>query len=264
MLYNQETGIYFDISRMYDIDNGKRFKIIVRIPMSLGWIDDVCFVVWKGMSYNIEHKENTLGMACFESEVELKNCTMYGFYFSYRANGDFRYLKKENLTSNSPVIFEECWKMSVDSWSPEWIKGRIMCHVLATKNYNMTDKNSFDKKILLYQDNYKWYIRFMGKNMSLETFLGDLKLRRVSLVYVTHIDKNQIDSENSFAEMDDILRTMCITAHKWGICVILNRPIEHQYLLSGLNHLYGLGVDIIDTKGQFSSLMSATTELMWQ
>ena len=76
-----------------EFENGGTFKVTLWIPCTKGWIEQVKFYVWRfgtqqiyGMNFTQIEQNN----ACFEVEVELYDCPLYQYYFSFEANGQLK------------------------------------------------------------------------------------------------------------------------------------------------------------------------------
>ena len=113
--------------------NGGTYKISLQIPLSRCWIQQVKFNVWRDGEYRdfamnfIKEDED---YAYFEAEkVELRDCPLYYYYFSFLANGVFYYYQKENISNGASIKTEECFKLSVNFNVPEWAKGCIVYQI---------------------------------------------------------------------------------------------------------------------------------------
>lgn len=107
---------------------GGTYKVSIRIPVEYGWIDQVKFYIWRfgeQRIYNMKFTQNEEGYAYFEITVDLENCPLYHYYFSYNANGRFQYYKRRYFTGATNVTREEAYKMSVNFNVPDWAKGCV-------------------------------------------------------------------------------------------------------------------------------------------
>ena len=103
------------ITQMKKLENGAIFKVEVEVPFETGWIERVQFLVTtfnKRDVYELHHTKNEDDKAYFEATVKLENSAMYQYYFSFVVNGRLQYYKKQNITGNTSITREECWKMS--------------------------------------------------------------------------------------------------------------------------------------------------------
>ena len=94
------NNMFFNIKPIKETDNGKKYKISIELPMSIGWIEDVNFVIEKGnetIYYKLNHKENIDNKAFFENEIDLDTRAIYRYYFSYYANGERQFHSRYDL-----------------------------------------------------------------------------------------------------------------------------------------------------------------------
>ena len=133
----------FSIIKKSQCKDGNNYEIEIRIPESLGFIDNVKLIV-QSRTDNIEIPLNFIdknnGMVYFKTEYFLKTKALYHYHFSFTANGQHKVLKKEGNEHDSPSISEK-WKMSVNFDVPEWAKGKIMYHIFVDRfNRGNSDK----------------------------------------------------------------------------------------------------------------------------
>lgn len=277
-MYEEKSGVYFQIRGINEYENRKRLKVLVRIPMvigtNMGWIDDVKFVLFDNLEntsrpseYLLKHKENVGNFAYFENEVELLNNAVYGYCFSFKFEGDFRYVKNKNLTSKDKIIVNECWKMSLNTWSSEWawLKERIIKNALFI-NFDIFKSNVNSEKAIFYPEkNGVWYVRCLNQIMSMESFCGSIKTRSVSIIYLNSYEKDWIDVQNKKFIINASLKTLCYIAHKSGMYVILNIILDENNpanISSYVNDFYTLGVDRVDKDSLLSDLVSSKDEIL--
>lgn len=259
MLYDLRTDIAFYIKRLEESQNGINLHIYIHIPMSYGWIDEVKFVALnsynKMVTFNLGHVGNFEKWACFEGNAKLENHTLYGVCFSFKANGLFKYFKKKSIRNDQTVKFDECWFMQVGSF-PKWIRGRIMYHIFVG---NCISQSSMNSKDVLYN---MCRVQMGNRDISVEQMLRELLGYRASVIYLTSLLENAVEG-NLFYGMDDIIRNLCLLAHKRGMCVILDTQLnQKQFIPSNevFNYWIKLGVDSIDTKCEFSQVMNNVNE----
>jgi glycosidase len=247
-----EFGISHQILPIEDVDDGKIFKISIRIPMEFGWIEHVLFSVIKGperSAFQLTHMKNEDGFAYFETTVKLKMRAIYFYYFSFEANGVFRFYKRTNETGENSIIFKECWKMSVNFNVPDWAKGKIMYHIFVDR-YRRGSKDemepmprriihkSWDDKVVLGPDkDGNWNIDFFGGDLKgIEETLGYLKKLGVSIIYLSPICRSQSNHRydtGNYEEVDPYvgsnadLKSLCNKAHEKGMQVILDGVFNH-------------------------------------
>ena len=113
-------------------EEGNLYQITIQIPMELGWIEDVKFILEDGKNkkeINMTYFDKGEEMAYFKTETFIETKAIYHYYFSCKANGNFIYLKHKNKENNQMISEDEKWKLSVNFDVPEWAKGKVMYHV---------------------------------------------------------------------------------------------------------------------------------------
>ena len=90
----------FNIKEIENISNGKKYKVLVELPMEVGFVNFINFIVEKGnqdLSFLMKHVKNENGKIYFETTVDLETCAIYNYYFEFKANNQIRYIDKEPL-----------------------------------------------------------------------------------------------------------------------------------------------------------------------
>lgn len=274
-MYEEKSGVYFQIREINEYGNIKRLKILIRIPMDKGWIEDVKFIVFEGLentsnppNYELNHQENIGEYAYFGNEVELLNNAVYGYCFSFKFEGNFMYVKNKNLTSKDEIIVSECWKMSLNTWNSEWtwLKERVIKNALFINSDIFKTNINSEKAIFYPRKNGIWYVRCLNQIMSMESFCSSIKTKSVSVIYLNLYQKDWIDVQNN-KFTNTSLKTLCYVAHKSGMFVILNiipdenNPID---IRSYVNNFYALGVDRVDKESLLNELMNSRDEILLQ
>ena len=121
----------FNIKEIENINDGKKYKILVELPMEVGFVNYINFVVEKNnhdLSFRMKHVKNEKGKIYFETELELETCAIYNYYFEFKANNQIRYIDKDKNITNY-ITRENKSKMSVNFNTPDWAKGKIMYHI---------------------------------------------------------------------------------------------------------------------------------------
>ncbi len=253
MLKNYDCeGFSKKVIPVEELENGKKFKVSVRIPMCLGWIERVKFSVatFNGKSaFQLDFANKDEKFAYFEGEVFLENSALYHYYFSFEASGKFMYYKKQNITGDTSLSKIECWKMSVGFETPEWAKGAIMYHIFVDryckgKNTELEQmpnrtihENWDDKPVLGPDENGNWNIDFFGGNLKgIEETISYIKSLGVTIIYLSPIVRSQsnhrydtADYENvdPYAGTNEDLKKLCKIAHQKGMKVILDGVFNH-------------------------------------
>ncbi len=72
--------IKYDLKKISSTEDKGKYKVFIKIPLSLGWIDHVSFQVERKGSrdiFSLKHKKNDLEYAYFEEEIELPIRALY-------------------------------------------------------------------------------------------------------------------------------------------------------------------------------------------
>lgn len=254
--------ITHQITQIAKNEDGGTFKISIKIPFEKGWIERVKFSVStfsRKDAFQMKYVKNENNYAYFETTESLENSALYHYYFSFEAHGKFQYYKKQNITGDTSLSKEECWKMSVGFDVPEWAKGATMYHIFVDRyrkgkgmekqpmpvrtlhknwdeppvlgpNENVTNANELEEI-------RKWNIDFYGGDLKgIEETLGYIKKLGVDILYLSPIMRSQsnhrydtADYENvdPYAGTNEILKSLCDRAHQKGMKVILDAVFNH-------------------------------------
>ena len=246
------NNITSNIKEIAKIENGARYKIIIKIPMSDGWIENVKFVVeskHERKAFQLNHYKNEGEYAYFTSEVDLPTKALYHYYFSYTANGMFKYFKKRNNTNDQTIAPDEKWQMSVNFEVPDWAQGKIMYHIFPDRFYKARKEKlielprrnihtSWNEKIQAGPDKDGiWCNDFYGGDLKgIEKKLDYIKSLGVSIIYLGPIVLSQSNHRYDAANYEEIdpyvgtkedLKNLCDCAHKMGIRIILDGVFNH-------------------------------------
>ena len=134
--------IYFKIQELDKKEDGIKYKIIINVPMELGYIKRMKFITETNkerVAHQLKHIKNENGMVTFEEDVFLPTKAIYHYYFSFEANDNFIYYKKQNNENTQSISREDMWKLSVNFKTPDWAKGKIMYHIFVDR-FNHSDK----------------------------------------------------------------------------------------------------------------------------
>ena len=253
MLENyRREGFDFRIESVDKMGFGERLNVFVKIPKKYGWIERVrvCFKTFgREIAFAMNFvKEDDL-FAYFEGDVTLNTCSLYHFYFSFEANGNFYYYKKENYTGDRSVTNEECWRLSIGFSVPEWAKGAIMYHIFVDryrkgKNTKMIEMPKrviheiWDENPVLGPDeNGNWNIDFFGGNLKgIEESLDYIKSFGVSIIYLSPIARSQSNHRydtadyevvDPYAGTNEELKKLCEAVHRKEMHIIIDGVFNH-------------------------------------
>ena len=240
------------ITQIATTEDGASFKVSIKIPFEMGWIERVKFSVQaygKKDAYQMKHVKNDNNYAYFETTVVLENCALYQYYFSFEANGVFQYYKRENITGNTSLTREEYWKMSVGFDVPEWAKGANMYHIFVDRYRKGKDvkkepmprrilhENWDEPPILGPNEDGLWNIDFYGGDLKgIEETLKYIKKLGIDILYLSPIVTSQsnhrydtADYENvdPYVGTNEMLKNLCDKAHRIGMKIILDAVFNH-------------------------------------
>ena len=252
--------VEYEIEELDHCDDNNKYKIRIKVPMDYGWIDDARFYTEKDGGrdeYPLHHVKNEDGYAIFEEDVTLSTSAVYRYYFSFFANGDFKFFKKKNITEDKSIWNDEKWKMSVNFDTPDWAKGKVMYHIFVdrfcrknTLREKLTGKTElepmerrtihkeWDEMPLIGPDeNGIWNADFYGGNLKgIISKLNYIKSLGVSILYLSPVVESQsnhrydtADYENvdPYAGCNEDLRKLCNEAHRRGMKVVLDSVFNH-------------------------------------
>ena len=244
--------IVFLVDEIGKIDDGARYKITIKVPMELGFIERMKFITettYERNAYQLHHVKNENDFIIFEGEVELKTKALYNYYFSFEANHDFIYYKKNNIANYKSVSKSEMWKMSVNFKVPDWAKGKIMYHIFVDRfNRGSIDKlkempnryihKSWNEDIIVGpNENGLWCTDFYGGDLKgIIDKLSYIKGLGASILYLSPVvwsqsnhryDASDFSKVDPYVGCNNDLKELCDKAHQLGMKVILDAVFNH-------------------------------------
>lgn len=242
----------FNIRKIKEGKTSNIYRVVIKVPMSMGWIDDMKFVVngdnyWR--EFKLHHLTNMDDIIYFSEDVELGTKANYNYYFSFRANGGLYNFKKNNYTGDQNVMDGEKWKMSVNFDVPDWAKGKIMYHVFVDR-FNRAGNEKLkpmprrtihkrwnEEQIIGPNEEGIWNADFYGGNLKgVEEKLEYIKSLGTSIIYLSPVvysqsnhryDTADYEQVDPYAGTNEDLRSLCNKAHKMGMKVILDSVFNH-------------------------------------
>ena len=252
MRRNDDSVISHKILKMRSSEKGALFKVAIKIPFSLGWIERVNFYIQSNNQKNIyllKHTKNKDGYAYFEEFLEIETCALYHYHFSFIASGVFQYYKNSNTTGNTSITIEECWKMSVGFDVPSWAKGANMYHIFVDRFKKSNSKimpamskrtihtNWQEPPVLGANDSGSWNVDFYGGDLSgIIEEIPYLKKLNIDILYLSPIFQSQSNHRYDTADYETVdiyagtntdLKNLCDIAHKNGMRIILDAVFNH-------------------------------------
>lgn len=240
------------ITKLGNFETGEIFKVCIKIPFSFGWIERVNFSIQnsnKKNLYQMQHTHNENEYAYFEVIAEIETFSLYHYHFSFVANGNFQYYKKYNITGNTSITTEECWKMSVGFDVPNWAKGANMYHIFVDRFRKSSSKimlpipkrtiheSWYDPPVIGANEFGDWNVDFYGGDLAgIIEAMQYLRSLNIDIIYLSPICQSQsnhrydtADYENvdTYAGSNEDLKRLCEIAHSYGMKVILDAVFNH-------------------------------------
>lgn len=266
--------ISFKILKTEEFRDYSKYKIIISVPMSIGWIERMKFITEtsdKRVAHQMKHVKNENDFVWFETEIELPTRALYHYYFSFEANQNFIYYKKKNRDKIKSVSKDDMWKMSVNFDVPSWAKGKVMYHIFVDR-FNrgseyplepMTNRiihKSWDDDVIITKDeNGRWNTDFYGGDLKgIIKKLDYLESLGVSIIYLSPIcwsqsnhryDISDFEKVDPYAGCNDDLKELCDKAHSKGMKIILDGVFNH----TGNDSKYFNEYNSFDEVGAFQS-----------
>lgn len=262
------------INQVSSNPDGAVYQVLIKIPMSLGWIERVKFSIGNTKEkkiFQMFHVRNDDVFSYFEVQLGLPTQAIYHYYFSFEANGNFYYYKRINQTGNQSITKRECWKLSVNFNVPEWAQGATIYHIFVDRYrrgakeppkemHNRKIHKSWNEQPVLGQDeDGLWNVDFYGGDLKgIEETLGYLQKLGVDIIYLSPIVRSQSNHRydtadyfeiDPYAGTDEGLKQLCDAAHKRGMKVILDAVFNH----TGNDSKYFNEFGNYDTLGAYQS-----------
>ena len=249
---NAVNNIKVDFRTLKTSEEGNLYKITIQIPMDLGWIEDVKFILedeFNKRKINMKYFTQNENMAYFIAETFIETKAIYHYYFSCKANGNFIYLKHKNKGNNKLIDNDEKWKLSVNFDVPDWAKGKIMYHIFLDRFNRGSNEpmkpiirrsihESWDEDMQIGPDqNGIWNNDFYGGDLKgIEDKLDYIKSLGVDIIYLSPIVQSQSNHRydaadyevvDPYAGNNDDLKNLCEKAHNLDIKIVLDAVFNH-------------------------------------
>lgn len=242
--------INFEIKEIDAINDKTTYKISIKVPFSIGWIEKMTFNLEtdnQKKSYKMKHIKNENSFVYFETEITLPTRAIYYYYFTFEANNNIIYFKNKNKDKIKSITKEDMYKMSVNFKVPDWTKGKIMYHIFVDRfNSSATPKEmkdriihkSWNEDIIIGPDEKgRWNIDFYGGNLKgIIDKLDYISSLGVSIIYLSPIfwsqsshryDTADYKKVDPYAGTNDDLKKLCDKAHQKGIKIIIDAVFNH-------------------------------------
>ena len=229
-------NIVFEIKEKEKNTDSILYKVTIKVPKSLGFIDDMKIIV-DGNNYILEYESSEDEYSLFSGEIELFSKAIYHYWFNF-------YLDGKNVNYG-----DKHFNLSVNYSVPDWAKGKIMYHIFVDRfnkgnNSCMSEMShrvihkSWDDDIIIGGDmDGRWNTDFYGGNLQgIIEKLDYIKSLGVGIIYLSPIVLSQsnhrydtADYENvdPYVGCNDDLRRLCDEAHKRDMKVIIDAVFNH-------------------------------------
>ena len=244
-------GQNYNIKLINSTDKGSYYKVDCKLPMSVGWINDLYFCVvkdGKNHDFKLKHIKNEDNFVHFSTEIFLETCGVYRYFFHFKADGYERFMDRNSYQSNY-LSNNELGKLSVNFDTPEWAKGAIMYHIFVDR-FNRGSNNppmemprrhvyeSFESPLSPGPDKDGiWNNDFYGGDLKgITNKLSYIKSLGTDIIYLSPIVESQSnhrydtgDYENvdPYCGNNDDLKELCDKAHSMGMKIVLDSVFNH-------------------------------------
>ena len=246
-----EKDVEHKIHKIKDLEDGVKYKIEIKVPTNLGWIDDVYFIVGNQYHYQyipMTYKCKDKDWAYFETDIDLNTKAIYHYFFSYTANHQLMYHKNNNKKEYPTVIHDDTWKLSVNFDVPKWAEGKVMYHIFVDRfckgrtealpeMKNRTIHNWDEDVLVGPDDNGIWNADFYGGDIEgIINNLDYIESLGVSILYLSPIvwsqsnhryDTSDYEKVDPYAGTNLDLKRLCEKAHQKNMKVILDAVFNH-------------------------------------
>ena len=262
--------IKFTIDKIDSNEDEATYKIEIKVPFELGWVERMKFIIEEKDNrriFQLNYKENKDDFAIFENTITLPTKALYHYYFSFDINDNTIYFKKNNKEDTSSISLDDMWKMSVNFEVPDWAKGKIMYHIFVDRFNrgsdealeempNRTIHSSWDEDVEVTPNKDGiWNADFYGGDLKgIEEKLDYIKSLGVSIIYLSPIvwsqsnhryDTSDYEKVDPYVGTNKDLKDLCDKAHSMGIKIVLDGVFNHtgndSKYFNEFNHFDELG-----------------------
>lgn len=266
MIEHGKKDIRFKMEQVRENEFEIEYVVILQIAMRFGWIERVKISLGDKQGVRrvqkMDYLEKDDTFAYFKTNITLQKRQTYYIYFSYEANGQFFYYKKNKRTGPNQISQRECWDITPCLKAPDYAKGVIMGQIivdrfwdsereaekgehrrkqdakLPEKMSHRTIHESWNEPPVLgpNKDGF-WNVDFyLGNLKGLEQKLDYIQSLGITLLYLNPINFAQSNhgyDTSDYREIDpykgtkEDMRHLCKEAHKRGIHIILDGVFNH-------------------------------------
>lgn len=247
----QLNKVKFKITKIEGTNNNAIYNIIIRVPKSLGFIDQMQFVAESNQRqvFPLKYIGKNDNYVYFKGNAELETKALYYFYFTFMAEYRYIQLKKENKSDINNISKSDMWKMSVNFETPDWAKGSIMYHIYVDRfnrgsneplkaMKNRTIHENWNEDPIVGPDaNGLWNADFYGGDLrGIIDKLDYIKSLGTNIIYLSPIVRSQsnhrydtadYETVDPYAGTNEDLKELCDKAHKLGMKIVLDAVFNH-------------------------------------
>jgi glycosidase len=243
----EQQGYSIDLLATNDI--GSTYKVTIKIPMSVGWIEDVYMDTlsnYGSKSFKLNFKENKDGLSIFEADIFLMTSALYKYDFTFTANGNRLYMDS-NMRISNYSNYENKGQLSVNFKTPDWAKGATMYHIFVDRfsrgqlekmpEMDGREIKNWNDEVKVPGEHDVWNNDYYGGDLQgIINHLGYFQSLGVDVLYLSPIvyaqsvdryatsDYEQIDP---YVGTKEDLKNLCNEAHKRGIRIVLDAVFNH-------------------------------------
>lgn len=262
--------IKYELKSMGAKNDGEEFLVVIKIPTSYGWIDNVKIVVDEN-TFNLDYLKQEDGYAIFTKNIYLKTNALYKYYFNFYINGEEKSFIKDKMYNNKITDYNLKEKISSNYEIPNWAKGKIMYHIFVdcfNRNKSIMIKDmprrhiyaNWSDEVLIGPDEEGiWNNYFYGGNLlGIIDKLDYIKSLGTSIIYLSPIvysqSNHRYDTANyelvdPYVGSNEDLQKLCDEAHKRGMKIILDAVFNH----TGNDSIYFNEFNTFPIKGAYQS-----------
>lgn len=237
----------------------EKVNVTLEISGDYGFVNEAWILINQHKGSNerqikMEYKRTQKNINYFSSEIDFNNLGIYYFCIKIVINNEQKWIKLDSKT-NKPVLTENnlpYWTITVYDNNfevPNWAKGKIMYHIMVDRFYKSENYNPPEipnRRINKWGDTPTWQLDpeekycnndfFMGNLKGIEEKLDYLKQLGVEIIYLSPICISQSNHRYDVADYEKVdpylgtnkdLKSLCDTAHKSGIKIIVDAVFNH-------------------------------------
>lgn len=237
----------------------EKVNVTLKISGDYGFVNEAKILINQHKSSNereikMEYQKTQNNINYFSTDIDFNNLGIYYFCIKIVINNVQKWIKLDSKI-NKPVITENSlpyWTITVydkDFEVPDWAKGKIMYHIMVDRFYKSENYNPPEmpnRIINKWGDTPTWQLDpeekycnndfFMGNLKGIEEKIDYIKTLGVEIIYLSPICMSQSNHRYDVADYEKVdpylgsnkdLKSLCDTAHKNGIKIIVDAVFNH-------------------------------------